>query len=240
MTKNNASAALVAKPDEGTSVVRHDNIHEAFLAIMNEVGYVQKTGFNKAQNYKYAGEAQLIEALRPALLKHQVVCIPSEAAEKVDCFIVDGKKTFRTVINYTFVYTHVPSKTHIQVAAIGEGVDTGDKSAYRAATGALKYALRQPFLIATGDDPEKDDLPAKESVASVFSSNAKRNDWSSKLEKQMESCPDLGELRAVWEEALPVLTELKDSAANYDNVAYLHLVSMKDRVKATIVSFSDQ
>ena len=33
-------------------------------------------------------------------------------------------------------------------------MDVGDKSANKAATGLLKYALRQTFLIETGDDPD--------------------------------------------------------------------------------------
>lgn len=159
MTKNNAAAALAAESSERTEVAKHANIGEAFLAIMNEVGYVQKTAKNKHQDYMYAGERQLIQALRPALLKHEVICVPSEAKSRSEVVVAEGKKTFRTIIDYIFVYTHVPSSTHIQVAVIGEGVDTGDKAAYKAATGALKYALRQPFIIETGDEPEEHDLP---------------------------------------------------------------------------------
>lgn len=247
MTKNNAAAALASEPAERTEAINHLNIGEAFLAIMSEVGYVQKTGFNKSQNYKFAGERQLIEALRPALLKHHVICVPSEATSKVDqivteSVIIDGKviekekKTFRTVIDYTFVYTHVPSQTHIQVAVVGEGVDMGDKSAYKAATGALKYALRQPFLIETGDEPEAENEPAK----SVFPNAAKRNDWIKKLTEQLEASPDLGELKATWEDALPILQELKDSSLDYDNVAYEHMVKIKDLTKVSIQKFASE
>lgn len=165
---NNAAVSRDTEADERT-LVSHNGIGEAFLAIMSEVGYVQKKGVNEAQRYKYAGEAQLIEALRPALIKHQVICIPSEAKSRESVVMTgDGKKTFRTLIDYTFVYTHVPSNTHIQVQVIGEGVDTGDKSAYKAATGALKYALRQPFLIETGDEPEAHDLPEDKPKKDVF------------------------------------------------------------------------
>lgn len=156
MTKN-AAAARADDSVERTTVAK--NIGEAFILIMESVGYVQKTGHNKAQNYKYAGEAELIKVLRPQLIKHNVICIPSEAKSRTETIVVGDKKTFRTVIDYTFVYTHVPSNTNFQVQVIGEGVDTGDKAAYKAATGALKYALRQPFLIETGDEPEAHDLP---------------------------------------------------------------------------------
>ena len=38
----------------------------------------------------------------------------------------------------------------------GEGMDKGDKAGYKAYTGALKYFLADTFMVATGDDPEKD------------------------------------------------------------------------------------
>jgi len=38
----------------------------------------------------------------------------------------------------------------------GDGYDKTDKGLYKAITGALKYALLKTFLVATGDDPEKD------------------------------------------------------------------------------------
>lgn len=38
----------------------------------------------------------------------------------------------------------------------GEGIDKGDKAGYKAYTGALKYYLANTFMVATGDDPEKE------------------------------------------------------------------------------------
>ena len=43
----------------------------------------------------------------------------------------------------------------------GQGIDAGDKAPYKAMTGALKYALLQSFLLATGDDPEDERLEAR-------------------------------------------------------------------------------
>ena len=44
-----------------------------------------------------------------------------------------------------------------EVTAItGEGIDKGDKAGYKAYTGALKYFLADTFMVATGDDPEKE------------------------------------------------------------------------------------
>ena len=40
----------------------------------------------------------------------------------------------------------------------GEGMDKGDKAGYKAYTGAVKYYLADTFLVATGDDAEKESL----------------------------------------------------------------------------------
>jgi hypothetical protein len=53
---------------------------------------------------------------------------------------------------------------------VGAGTDKGDKGIYKALTGGAKYFLLKMFLIATGDDPEREDVktiqPAAPSVQS--------------------------------------------------------------------------
>src|SRR5262249_31856915 len=47
----------------------------------------------------------------------------------------------------------------------GEGLDGGDKAPYKAMTGALKYALLQSFLLATGDDPEDERADSRATIS---------------------------------------------------------------------------
>ena len=190
------------------------NIGEAWLAIMQKVGYVQKKGENKIQKYKYAGEAQLIEALRPVLLEYGVICMPG-GVEVIDTQpVVQGeKKTFRIVAKYTWIYTHVASNTHMQVEVIGEGVDTTDKSAYKAATGALKYALRQPFLIETGDEPEAHDVEEK-----IFKNSATRNEYTRKLIEAIDRAESSAELTIIWTDNAAKIKAM-ESGEEYDQLA---------------------
>ena len=58
----------------------------------------------------------------------------------------------QVVMAYTF--TDVDTGEEITTKVAGQGLDAGDKAPYKAMTGALKYALLQSFLLATGDDPE--------------------------------------------------------------------------------------
>jgi hypothetical protein len=133
----------------------HKDIHAAINAVMGEVGYVQKTKTN-GLNYSFASEADLIKALRPVMIEHGITFYPSgvqivanEAYETSN-----GKLMNRVIGMFTFTFTHAPSGTSLQVTVLGEGADVGDKASNKAMTGALKYALRQTFVIETGDDPD--------------------------------------------------------------------------------------
>jgi hypothetical protein len=65
-----------------------------------------------------------------------------------------------TSLSYGFTLIHAPSGTSREIVARGEGADAGDKSTPKAATGALKDALRKAFILETGDDP--DNTPSSE------------------------------------------------------------------------------
>lgn len=133
----------------------HKNIHEAIAATYREVGYVQKTR-SQALNYSFAGEAALIEALRPTMVENgiymSVVGISDVQHETYQTS--RGATMNRVTLVATVRFTHAPSDTSIDVLSVGEGADSGDKASPKAATGAFKYALRQTFCIETGNDPD--------------------------------------------------------------------------------------
>ena len=56
----------------------------------------------------------------------------------------------------TFILTDVDTGFYEETTITGEGIDKGDKAGYKAYTGALKYYLANTFMVATGDDPEKE------------------------------------------------------------------------------------
>lgn len=137
-------------------MIDHKNIYEAIHAVMQEVGYVQKEK-KPGLNYTYAGEAALIAALRPAMVEHGIIVFVKEVRNKTwNVYQTSkGNTMMDTGLELVVTFHHVPSGTEISVMAPGEGADTGDKSGNKASTGAYKYALRQTFMIETGDDPDK-------------------------------------------------------------------------------------
>lgn len=150
--------------------VRPKNIHEAMAAIYCRVGYVQKTK-SAALNYSFAGEAALIEAIRPWMVEYGVYMYVKDISDIThEWYTTDkGRQMLNTTLKMVVSFVHAPSGTSIEVTAVGEGSDTGDKSINKASTGAFKYALRQSMMIATGDDPDKDSSDGMEKKAGTAS-----------------------------------------------------------------------
>ena len=143
--------------------MEHKNIHEALHAIYKEVGYVQKTK-SASLNYSFAGESEFIKEVRPSMIENGVTI----SVAKMDSIVQEtyitksGTSMVRSVIHGVVRFTHV-SGTWIDTEAYGEASDTGDKSVNKAMTDLYKYALRQTFMIETGDDPDKS-APEERSV----------------------------------------------------------------------------
>lgn len=130
-------------------------ITKALHEVMTKVGYVQKKGKNEFHRYSYASEADLLEALRPAMLDAGLLLIPSGQT----CSPIDEYGNTHVSVAYTLAHKDGdvwPDK----IVAFGSGNDKNskggvqDKGTYKALTGANKYLLFKLFQIETGDDPE--------------------------------------------------------------------------------------
>lgn len=156
----------------------------ALHAVMGAVGYVQKKGKNTFQNYKYAGEGNLLEVLRPAMVENGLLLIPSHRTVAP----IDENGITLACVEYTLAHKDGdvwPEK----IVVYGAGGDknskgVGDKGLYKALTGANKYLLFKLFQIETGDDPEKEadhDKPEGKEEAPAPVKNApgvsKARDW---------------------------------------------------------------
>jgi hypothetical protein len=131
-------------------------IAQALHQVMSKVSYIQKTGNNKFHGYKYAGEADLLEKLRPAMLEAGLLLIPSIKGVSP----IDEHGVTTVQMEYTLVHKDGDIWPSV-ICAAGQGGDrnkngVGDKGLYKAITGANKYLLFKLFQIETGDDPETD------------------------------------------------------------------------------------
>lgn len=230
-------------------MVEH-NIHSALLEVYKQVGYVQKKGkITQGMKYNYAKESDFIEAIRPAMVEMGIVVHSSGISDiertensKVTKYTDDRNGAVserdQTVYHfsaiYHFTFVHTPSNTSITTAAAGEGIDrNGDKAAYKASTGAMKYALRQTFLIETGDDP--DDTPSGDMAKSAPARTAPAKVSAPARQPLIsipgiESCETQAELISLWKGNSKVLKELQ---VNNPDV-YQNLEAAKDKRKTEL------
>lgn len=152
----------------------------AVAKVIAATGYVQTDANNTQQGYRFLSDEALLMHLRGDMAKQGLSLIPKAIAYEL------GEKKTRSggammliTTVFTFVLIHT-SGEWMNVSAIAQGTDSLDKAPYKAATGALKYALRQTFLVPTGDDPEKDHpaVQQKENTAHLDLCRAVSADWS--------------------------------------------------------------
>src|ERR1022692_929407 len=138
------------------------NLRQKLAEVRRRIGYVQKRGFNERNNYSYVTAADLAGAVGDILAELGVVIIPrleSISYESNQPGRAEVARAAQVVMAYTF--TDVETGDEITTKVAGQGLDSGDKAPYKAMTGALKYALLQSFLLATGDDPEDERVDAR-------------------------------------------------------------------------------
>lgn len=164
-------------------------------AITNEIQRVAKNLRVDAgkSSYKAVGEADVLEAVKPAEEKYGVYSYPVDS-EIVESGVLTSestyngqpKKTERQFMRlrrvYRFVNMDNPAE-YVDVATYGDGLDSGDKAPGKAMTYADKYALLKAYKITTGDDP---DQKASEPMA------GKQTGVPMASERQIKFLKDLG------------------------------------------------
>lgn len=121
---------------------------------LKEKGILKKGATNDFDKYQYFSEAQykelftdLFSQVGLELKFNEIEYTTFEGTEKqangrmpkLEFYLFDSETGFYETTCIT-----------------GEGIDKGDKGGYKAYTGALKYYLANTFMVATGDDPEKE------------------------------------------------------------------------------------
>ena len=134
----------------------HETLQEAKLAVMRDVHYIQKSSSPNLK-YTFASEAELVKRLRDAMIEHGITMAPVEG-KHISTDVSEtktGGKMRTGIIERTFRFSHVDSEDTNDVHVFGEAGDMGDKMMGKAMTHAKKYALREYFLVETGDDPDE-------------------------------------------------------------------------------------
>ena len=117
-------------------------------------GILKKGGQNDYDHYSYFSEAQYKELFTELFSKNNLELKFSEI--EYNTFEGSGKNCNGRLTKLEFTLFDVETGFFETTVITGEGMDKGDKAGYKAYTGAVKYYLADTFLVATGDDAEKE------------------------------------------------------------------------------------
>lgn len=123
--------------------------------VMAEVRHVPKNGRNDFHKYDYIMESDLVDRLRGRLAEQRVMVFPS-VREHTTLPMTDarGKTQYLATVTLDITFIDSDSGDQITTTWVGQGMDNGDKSYYKAYTGAFKYALLKTFLVTAEEELE--------------------------------------------------------------------------------------
>ena len=153
-------------------VERTPTIYEAILNVMKDVKNIEKSMTVGAGNSAYKGvsDKDVKYIVGKAMEKHNLIILPIDIEPKLtierweeEAFdnyqkknVTKQKQLVFTEVITTYRIFHTLTEKFVDVKGYGHGVDSQDKSAGKATTYALKYALLYSFLIPTGDIDDTD------------------------------------------------------------------------------------
>ena len=126
----------------------------ALRKALKEKGVLKKGGVNNYDKYSYFSEAQYKE-LFTELFSNAGLELSFNEVE-YNTFSGSEKQANGRMPKLMFILSDIDTGFCEETTITGEGIDKGDKAGYKAYTGALKYYLANTFMVATGDDPEKE------------------------------------------------------------------------------------
>ena len=121
---------------------------------LKEKGVLKKGAVNEYDKYKYFSEAQYKELFTGLFADCGLELKFNEIS--YDTFTGSEKQANVRMPRLEFELMDIETGFGESTVITGEGIDKGDKAGYKAYTGALKYYLANTFMVATGDDPEKE------------------------------------------------------------------------------------
>lgn len=126
----------------------------ALRKALKEKGILKKGATNDYDKYSYFSEAQYKELFTELFSTHGLELKFTEL--EYATFEGTEKQANGRMPKLLFSLFDVATGFFEETEITGEGIDKGDKAGYKAYTGALKYFLADTFMVATGDDAEKE------------------------------------------------------------------------------------
>lgn len=212
----------------------------AVVQMMKTVGYVQKTGTNTFQNYKYASIEGILEKVQPALVECGLMITQNEVSHEI---VAEGNLMEAV---YEFQLMHVSGETLPPIRQTGlsalrnskGGYD--DKSLNKCHTTARKYFILGLFQIPTGLDPDNDeDKPEAPPVNTQRNPNAslqKAKEWANTAIRQIGGTKNERELDDWYAQWAAHLARLKASAPDDGNQVSAAVAEQRASFKPNVLA----
>lgn len=132
-------------------------IYGSICNIMGDIGAITKDKTNTQQGYKFRGVDDVYGALQPVFVKHRVFPVPMILEERrEDKVSSKGNALIYTILRMKY-RLYADDGSFVECEVVGEGMDSGDKSANKAMSVAYKYAMFQLLCIPTeAVDPDSE------------------------------------------------------------------------------------
>lgn len=159
------------------------NLAKAVVAAMKEIKAIKKNSNVGTGNSAYKGvqDMDVKKAVGDAMENHGLCILPIsiEPSTKIERWEdnsygqIKQKQQVFTEVKTKYLLLHESGES-VELAGYGHGVDSQDKSAGKATTYALKYALLYAFMIPTGDIDDTDNSHSDEKETPPVASSAAR------------------------------------------------------------------
>lgn len=131
-------------------------IYKSILAIMSEIGAIEKTRSGDGIKYNFRGVEDVLYCFHPLLIKHNVFCAPKVIRESSETFLnKNGNTSFRVSLTIEHVF-YSDDGSSVSATTTGEGIDTSDKATNKAMSAAFKYAFFELFCVPTAAVEDSD------------------------------------------------------------------------------------
>jgi hypothetical protein len=134
--------------------------------VMGDVREVAKKDHNEQQHFTFRGVDAVVNAVAPALRRHNVLVLPNVESKEYVAF-TSSKGTpmmcCRVTVRFRFVG---PGGDSLEATVAGEAMDAGDKSTAKAMSVAFRTVLLQALALPTDDlDPDAETYDVAPSAA---------------------------------------------------------------------------
>jgi hypothetical protein len=122
-------------------------IYSRIAACLAEVEAVGKNHKNQQQNYSFRGIDDFYDAFQPVLARNKVFITPTILEHKREERTTKSGAVLMTTVTHVRFKLFTEDGSFVEADALGEGSDSGDKSANKAAATAMKYLFMQVFSV---------------------------------------------------------------------------------------------